>query len=270
MKWIVDPCSNRHDDKYPNEFIELNQMEDTILISIIFLVALIYSSVGFGGGSSYIAVFLLFEIPVESIRFMALALNIVVVSGSVINYHRAKMIPWNKVLPLVILSAPLAFIGGTISPGQEFYQVMAASFLIIASFIMLLPKKKDRNGVELSRPQLAGIGGGIGFLSGLVGIGGGIFLSPILHISKWETIQIIGGACSFFILVNSFFGILGQTINTEIISISFILPLLLAAFIGGQIGNRLNIKFLKPSTIRPMTALLIGVVGVRILYKCLF
>ncbi len=244
--------------------IELNP----VLMLIFFIIALFYSSAGFGGGSSYLAVLALFGLDQEIIKSTALLCNIVVVSGGTYLFYQEGYLNLKKVWPLIILSIPLAYLGGSIALAtQTFYQLLGIT-LLIASVFMLLPINKNKSQ-EFNNQNLllnGGIGGGIGFLSGLVGIGGGIFLSPLLHLSRWDKAKVIAATSSLFILVNSLAGLLGQVSNPAFsIQWRFILPLLLAVFLGGQIGSRLSSTRLNSQRIRQVTALLILVVALRIL-----
>ena len=240
-----------------------------LLAFCFFLIAMIYSTAGFGGGSSYIAILLLINIPLVDVRWIALVCNIVVVSTSCWYFYKAGLLKPKKVFPLIILSTPLAFIGGTFKPDTSIYLIIAAIALIGASVLMIVNYKQMKKK-ELSSPTLVALGGGIGLLSGFIGIGGGIFLSPILHIVKWQCVKVISAAASFFILVNSIAGLIGQSVNEFNVNWQMCTILASSVFIGGQIGNRLNIHILSPERIKLVSALLIAFVGFRILFIQLF
>lgn len=231
---------------------------------IFFLIAMLYASVGFGGGSSYIAILLLAGLAIEEVRLIALICNIIVVLGACINFYRADMIPWKKVFPIVALSVPLAFVGGMIQLDNTLYRLLAGISLVIAALLMVKPVKTNSRPMnELSTLQISSIGSIIGFISGLIGIGGGIFLSPLLNILRWQTVKTISITASVFILFNSVAGIAGQLTNDISINSRQIITLGCAALIGGQIGNYLNIKLLSPITVKVLTAILVGVAGIR-------
>ncbi len=240
-------------------------MSISVICLCFFIIAIIYSSAGFGGGSSYIALLLLANLPMTDVRFIGLICNIVVVSTSCYYFYKADILKFREVLPLIILSIPFAFLGGLITPDISVYEITAGIALISASVIMLLVKENNIEA-QISNTTISGIGGIIGFLSGFIGIGGGIFLSPILYIINWNTAKKISAAASLFILVNSISGLIGQSIYKP--DIDWLLVLLLASsvFIGGQIGNRMNIHILPAKKIKLITALLIAFVGLRILY----
>ena len=225
---------------------------------------MLYASVGFGGGSSYIAILLLAGLAIEEVRLIALICNIIVVLGACINYYRADLIPWKKILPIVLLSIPFAFLGGMIQLDGPIYKLLAGITLVIAALLMIKPVKENQIPLKnISMLERSTIGSGIGFISGLIGIGGGIFLSPFLNILRWQTSKVISVTASVFILFNSVAGIAGQLTNPISINIQQILTLGLAVAIGGQIGNYLNIKLLSPRVIKLLTAILVCLVGVR-------
>lgn len=236
-----------------------------LIAAIFFVIAALYSSVGFGGGSSYIAILLLAGMAIEEVRLVALICNVVVVLGACINYYRADLIPWKKIIPLVLLSVPLAFIGGTVQLEGPQYKFLAGATLVIAAILMLRPieRKKRKQIKTLSRITTSIIGSCTGFISGLIGIGGGIFLSPVLNILRWETAKLISVTASVFILFNSVAGIAGQLTNTVSVDIYKVVILVASVMAGGQIGNYLNIKILSPMTLKVLTAILVGAAGIR-------
>ncbi len=241
-----------------------------ILLPIFFGIALIYSSAGFGGGSSYIAVLALFPIEFASIRFIALLCNITVVSASVLLFYSSGFLKLKRIWPLIILSIPLAYLGGRFRMEETLFFILLGFTLLGASLLMLMqPAHTDSKSWPIYTHGV--IGGGIGFLSGLVGIGGGIFLSPVLHLTKWASPKTIAATTALFILVNSIAGLLGQLSTNEMnLEITNLLALMAAVFLGGQIGSRLTINKLAPVTIKKISGLLILVVSIRLLYKYLF
>lgn len=242
------------------------------LILLFFMVALVYSSVGFGGGSSYLALLTLFGIEYDSLRLIALLCNITVVLGSVLLYYKNDLLPWSKIWPLVLLSIPAAYIGGYLRIDEQLFFIILGVTLCLAALAMWLTTHINRTQTAPTKSTSlsnAGIGGGIGFLSGLVGIGGGIFLSPILHLIHWDRAKVISATSSFFILVNSIAGVLGQWSNGTWSTLNplFILSLIVAVFVGGQIGVRTSIIKFNPLILRRLTALLVLYVGIKILLQ---
>jgi len=237
----------------------------TIIIAF-FVVALLYSSVGFGGGSTYIAILLITNLPILEVRYIALICNIVVVSAACYSFYKQKIIDFKSIWPLLFLSLPLAVLGGSIKPDHGIYELIAGISLLLAAGVMLYKQSSQNTNIRLQTSHMAAIGGGIGLLSGFIGIGGGIFLAPLLHLINWKSAKVISAVASFFILFNSIAGLIGQSINRPNIDLQLCGMLALSVFIGGRIGNRLNIYILPVDTIRLLTAILVGVVGIRLIY----
>lgn len=236
------------------------------LLPIFFCIALFYAAAGFGGGSSYLAVLSLFSFEFTIIRILALLCNITVVTGSVALFLKEKFYDFRKILPLVLLSVPFAFVGGLLRIDEQLFFFLLGITLLLAALLMIVSKQKTVR----EYPQFVNnlIGSGIGFLSGLVGIGGGIFLSPLLYLSKWGKPKQIAACTTLFIFVNSIAGLAGQIITNGFqIEWKFALLLMLSVFLGGQIGARLTVYRLSPVVLRRVTALLILIVGLRLLYK---
>lgn len=248
-------------------------MNTTLLILIVsfFIIALIYSSVGFGGGSSYLAIlgqsFFLLSPP--EIKTTALFCNIVVVISGTIIFYREGKVSLKEFWPYLVISVPMAYLGGYWRLEDKIFYLLLGSTLVIAAFLLWLqPEKIDkRNGtIQETTPAKFVIGGSIGLLSGLVSIGGGIFLSPILHFLKRSEAKKISALASVFILVNSIGGLAGQfQRGIPPIELSFLIPVLLAVFVGGQIGSRLGAKKFNPLYIKRITAVVILIAGINIL-----
>jgi len=243
-----------------------------ILIIFFFVTATIYSSVGFGGGSTYLALLLLWGVPFTIFPIIALCCNIIVVSGNCINYTRAGYFNFKLLVPYLIGSVPLAYIGGALSIEKEIFEVLLLLILTGAGILLLINFKTYDDNQENYRkiPFIFSvlIGGFLGFLSGIVGIGGGIFLSPVLFLIRAAKPKHIVTAASIFILINSFSGILGQLTKNEVFNeIINYWPLLLAVLIGGQIGNFINIKILPNRILALITSALVLFVAARIFYK---
>ncbi len=245
-----------------------------LIISLFFLIAILYSSVGFGGGSSYLAVLSITGLAFTQIRSTALLCNIVVVSSNVILFISRKEYEWKKVIPLVLFSIPMAFIGGYLKISQTFFFILLGITLLFAAISMWLSKRLKAHQNQHKTTSFlknGSYGGIIGFISGLVGIGGGIFLAPLLHLSNWDTSKRIAATASFFILVNSISGLIGQYTNPNFtIDRNLTSVLLVTVLIGGQIGSRMSNTFLNPIQLKKATAILIAFVSIRILIKYLF
>jgi uncharacterized membrane protein YfcA len=242
-------------------------MDSTVLIltASFFVVALVYSSVGFGGGSSYLALMAVMGVAPGIMRPSALLCNIVVVVGGTYIFGKAGHLDVRKSWPFIVASVPFAFLGGYWKLSNDSFFLLLGSTLVLASVALWIQPNSGDRKLSNNLPLSLGLSSGVGFLSGLVSIGGGIFLSPILHLSKWDTARKISALASIFILANSIGGLAGQFLRDAVIDWTFILPLLAAVLIGGQIGSRLGANKFNPLYIRRITAALILVAGVNIL-----
>jgi uncharacterized protein len=250
------------------------------LVILFFIIAAVYASAGFGGGSSYLAVMALFGLQQNVMRPTSLMCNIVVVLGGTYIMWKNGYLNFKKIIPLSIASVPLAYFGGLIKLSDRTFFLLLGSSLILAALLMFFQKKsvvlendnQDKQLIinDLSNKksfwQSLGIGGLIGFFSGMVGIGGGIFLSPILNLMRWDTPKNIAATASFFILINSISGLIGQLQKQPHLDWAFTLPLLLSVFVGGQIGSRLSVFKLNQLFVRQVTAALVLYAGVNILW----
>ena len=239
------------------------------LIILFLLISTVYSSAGFGGGSSYLAIMALFQFDYVSIRMLALLCNLTVVSTSVFLFYKSGYLNIKRVVPLVLLSIPMAFLGGLINISEDQFFFGLGLTLLIAAILMLINNKK---ATTLTLPKYSSsiIGGSIGFLSGIVGIGGGIFLSPVLYHTKWAGAKAIAATTAVFILANSTSGLIGQVITHGIsLDMSLTFTLMGTVFVGGQIGSRLTTSKLDPIWVKRITGVLILIVGCRLLYRSL-
>ena len=244
-----------------------------IILSILFFVtAILYSSVGFGGGSTYLALLLIWGIPYYIFPVIALFCNIIVVSGNCFSYIKAKNLNLKLLIPYLIGSIPLDFIGGSLPIEKKLFEILLFLILSIAGILLLLNFKsyddKEESYKKIPIVLSILIGGILGFVSGVVGIGGGIFLSPILFLIRAARPKHIVTAASIFILINSVSGIIGQlTKNAVLNEIQNYWFLLLAVLIGCQVGNFLNLKIFPTRILALVTAGLVLFVAVRMAYK---
>ena len=240
-----------------------------IFLSIFFLVtATLYSSVGFGGGSTYLALLLIWGIPYFIFPVIALSCNIIVVSGNCFNYIRAGNLNLKLLIPYLVGSIPLAYIGGSLPIERKLFEILLFLVLAIAGTLLLFNFKsyndREKSYQKIPVPISIVIGGILGFISGVVGIGGGIFLSPILFLIRAGRPKHIITTASLFILINSISGIIGQlTKNTVLIEIQNYWYLLAAVLIGGQIGNFLNLKIFPTRFLALVTGILVLFVALR-------
>ena len=247
-----------------------------IILSILFFItSILYSSVGFGGGSTYLALLLIWDVPYYIFPVIALFCNIIVVTGNSINYVRAGNHNLKSLIPFIIGSIPSAFVGGTLIIEKEIFEILLFLVLSVAGILLLINIKayEDKKIVikKLNYFVSILIGSFLGLISGLIGIGGGIFLSPILFLLKADKPKNIITTASLFILLNSIFGIFGQLTKDNIINeLPSYLPLFLVVLIGGLIGNYLNIKIFSNRTLTLITSLLVILVAFRMGLKLFY
>jgi len=244
------------------------------LIGLFFIVAIIYAAVGFGGGSTYNALLVLSGTDYRILPAIALTCNIVVVSGGVWRFSRERLIEFKALLPFLLASVPAAWIGGRLPISETVFIGLLGGALLISGARLFLQRDlvfntDDKRSIPTWFAGL--IGGSIGFLSGLVGIGGGIFLAPVLYSLRWDTPRKIAAACSLFILVNSVAGLSGQIMKLSDSAILSLVwpywPLIPAVFFGGQIGSLMASKHFNPVMLKRLTAVLILYVAARLLFR---
>jgi uncharacterized protein len=242
-----------------------------VLIVAFALTAALYASVGFAGGSTYNALLALAGVDHRVFPLVALACNLIVATGGTIRFARAGLVPWRRLLPLLALSVPAAWIGGMLPVSKQLFLWLLGASLFLASALLLVQREREQ---EHGRLRWAGSASAapIGLLSGVVGIGGGIFLAPLLHLTGWDRAKRVAATASVFILANSVAGIGGQL--TKISDRPDLVraalghwPLALAVLAGGQIGSRLGVELLSPLWLRRLTGLLILYVAIRLLLQ---
>lgn len=240
----------------------------SILITILlFLVAVLYSSVGHAGASGYLAVMALVGISAEIMRPTALALNIVVAVIAAIKFYRAGSFSWRLLLPLVITSIPFAYVGGSIVLSENFYKPLVGLILLFSAW-RLINNTRNGSSYEVRKPSIPILlfsGAVLGFLSGLTGVGGGIFLSPLLLFFHWAPVKVISGVAASFILVNSISGILG--VSSTLTQFHSTLPIWLVVVVtGGLIGAEYGSKRLGNKTIQWLLAIVLIIGGIKMIF----
>lgn len=239
-----------------------------------FAAALLYASVGFGGGSTYNALLSLAGFDYRLLPIVSLCCNIIVVAGSSMRFARARVTPWKNALILSLIAAPMAFLGGKTPIREATFLTLLALSLIAAGLALLLPRaSEDAAPVQPHRSArwvpLAAVP--LGYLAGLTGIGGGIFLAPLLHFTRWANARAIAATTSLFILINSVSGLYGQALKNGPgafgAALSDALPLLVAVVLGGQLGSVLALRLLPERVIRWLTAALTIWAGGQLLLK---
>jgi uncharacterized membrane protein YfcA len=232
------------------------------------IIAFVYASVGFGGGSSYLAILVFYSLPFKETRLIALVCNIIVVAGGTLVFIKHKQVNWKKIVPLISGGLVMSFLGARLRLSQETFFVLLGFSLIIASVLLWLKTKTNAAMKEgkISYLRDAILGGSIGFLSGMVGIGGGIFFSPILNLLPWDMPKKIAATASIFILVNSVGGIVGQLSQfTPNMNYTRVFLLGIAVFIGGQLGSRIGVIKFDQLIVKRLTAILVFVAGFEVL-----
>ena len=240
-----------------------------MLLAILFLLtAILYSSVGFGGGSTYLAFLLIWSVPYFIFPIIALSCNIIVVSGNSYNYIKAGNLNLRLLIPYLIGSIPLAYIGGSLTIEKELFEILLFLVLVTAGILLLFNFRsyddKESSYRKIPLPFSILIGGILGLVSGIVGIGGGIFLSPILFLVRAGRPKHIVTSASLFILINSIFGIIGQLTKSDVLlEVENYWYLFVAVLIGGQVGNFLNLKIFPTRVLALLTACLVIFVALR-------
>lgn len=232
----------------------------------IFIVALLYSSVGHGGASGYLAILALMSVPKQNASSTALMLNILVASTAAASYYRSRFLNLKNTTPYLVASVPAAFIGGMIKVPNNIYEGLLAISLLVAAIRLLLPPKETATA-ELKQPNawLAAVcGATIGLLSGIVGIGGGIFLSPLIVIAGWDTAKHASGTAALFIVINSIAGITGRLLTNSFV-IGSDWSFLVAAFAGGVIGSHLGANIFSQNALKRTLALVLGIASAKLL-----
>jgi uncharacterized membrane protein YfcA len=240
-----------------------------ILSFLIFAVAALYSSVGQAGASGYLAAMALFGVPPAVMKPTALILNILAASLATFRFCRAGYFSWRTLLPLAIGSVPLAYVGGIIDlPDAIYRQVVGVFLLFVAYRVLVPPKRRDstRPARTLWFPMAVAYGAGIGLLAGLTGIGGGIFLAPVLMLTGQFDTRESSGISAAFILVNSLAAIAGCVSRTNELPSELALWAI-AAVGGGMVGSELALKHLGQVALRRLLALVLVFTGARSIAK---
>ena len=244
------------------------------LLALAFIaVAFLYASVGFGGGSTYTAILIESGLNWELVPPVSLVCNIIVVTGGVYHFARAGHLDLRFAAPLIAASVPAAFFGGYFKLDESTFLNVLGVALLLAGVLMLLDKQWRGRGETVPHTGIGlslVLGLGLGGLAGITGIGGGIYLAPVLHLFRLAEAKTVAATCSLFILVNSVAGLAGQLTklgsNAQVLLQSGYLVLPLAVLIGGQLGSLAGAKLLPATPIRRLTGLVITIVAARLLW----
>jgi uncharacterized membrane protein YfcA len=242
---------------------------DVLWLALAFcVVAFLYASIGFGGGSSYTAILALVGFSAAAIPVVSLTCNLIVASGGAYHFISRGHFPLRKMAPLFYLSIPMAYLAGRYRISPSAYFLLLAIALALAA-ILLWRQRTPHESAELRplpKPAALGIGAILGTLSGLTGIGGGIYLSPVLMLRRWALPKEAAATAAVYILVNSLAGLAGQLSKPGSAELAaMLLPLGGAVFVGGALGSHLGSGGLSPSVLKRGTAILVGIVAARLL-----
>ncbi len=238
---------------------------------IFFAIAAVYAMAGLGGGSSYVAALAVLGLPFGAIPQVALACNALVTAGGVWHFGRAGRVPWKLCLPFVVASVPAAYLGGRVPIGpRPFALVLGLALLAAAARMLTAPAVREIRPVTLRSAWLIGVpvGAVLGLLSGLVGIGGGVFLAGVFLLARWSDARATAGALAVFTFANSVAGLTGHIHKGLMIGAGAV-PLMLAAVIGGQLGSRLGARGLPLARLRQVLAVLMMIVALDLLWEVL-
>jgi uncharacterized membrane protein YfcA len=237
----------------------------TLLTAGVFVIALLYSSVGHAGASGYIAVMSLLSLAPAEIKPIALALNILVASIGSWQFRRAGHFSWSLFWPFALLSVPFAFLGGYLNLPTQFFKVIVGIVLLVSAAQFLFRPPAEGESHPPARPVAMGVGAGLGLLSGLTGTGGGIFLTPLLIFLRWARTKAAAATSALFILLNSIAGLLGNLSATQSVP-RFGVSLLVAAAIGGAIGSHFGSRRLAPLVIKRLLAVVLVIAGFKLIF----
>ncbi len=235
------------------------------LSAAIFVVALLYSSVGHAGASGYIAVLTLFGLGVEVIRPTALTLNILVAAVAFLQWWRAGHFSWSLFWPFAVLSVPAAFFGGWLPVPADHLKILIGLVLWFSAWRLLYRRADPPDIARPARATAVASGAGIGFLSGLTGTGGGIFLTPLMLFCRWAKVKEAAAVSALFILCNSSSGLAGYAKSGRELP-DFAWPLAAVVAVGGLIGSRLGSKHLPVRGIALLLAAVLVMAGTKLVF----
>ncbi len=230
----------------------------------VFVIAVMYSTVGHAGASGYIAVMSLFSVAPDDLKPAALSLNILVAIIGISQFYKAGHVKWKFTWPFIVLSIPAAFLGGYINLPSTVFTMLVGLILLFSGIRFIFRTHEPDQVKAVSKTKRISSGAGIGFLAGLTGTGGGIFLSPLILLMKWAPVKVTAGTAIVFILANSIFGLAGNYTATLTLP-GFILPLAGAVIAGGFVGSYLGSKKLDDIIIKRTLSIVLFIAGVKLI-----
>ena len=233
-------------------------------LALIAVAAVVYSSVGHGGASAYLAVMALFGVPAAVMKPAALVMNLGVAGLGTLRFAAAALVPWRLLVPICAGSIPAAYVGGLVTLPTQSHRLLIGAVLLFAAVRLAIRQREHALRPRPAALSLAAIGVFFGFLAGVTGVGGGIFLSPLLILARWEEPRRTAGASAVFILVNSAAGLAGHLAGGGSVP-SVALPLTAVAIVGGLVGSWLGARRLVPIAIRRVLAAVLVVAGAKLL-----
>jgi len=235
-----------------------------LLFSAVLVVSFLYSSIGHAGASGYVAVMALFDFLPSTIRTTALVLNILVAIITAWQFWKAGHFSWRLFFPFALASIPFAFLGGCVFLPGIVLEILLGVVLLFSSLRFFIHGTKDIEPHQISNSTAFSVGAGLGFLSGVTGVGGGIFLTPLMIFMRWTRVKTASAVSALFILVNSVAGLIGSF--SRAVNLSFIvIPLALLAAAGGVAGSYLGSRRFSPNVIRKILAVVLLIAGLKLI-----
>jgi uncharacterized protein len=236
----------------------------TLLALAVFVIAILYSSVGHAGASGYIAILTLFGLAPADIKPIALTLNVLVASIATWQFYRAGHFRWRVFWPFAATSVPLAYVGGYINLPSHIFKVAVGAILLLSAAQLVLRPPQDGDSQPPSVPVAMGVGSGLGLLSGLTGTGGGIFLTPLIIFMRWARTSTASAVSAPFILLNSASGLAGTVTATNNFP-TFAIALVGAAAIGGMIGSYYGSHRFSSLIVKRLLAVVLTIAGLKLI-----